>query len=92
MRWLLLLFVFLLAVGICLLWWRRHERDMSGRRSDGSVRFYNPEQFSPMPLMPRRQVPIPVRSKWWQLGMALVLYPSFGICALGVVWFFQQLP
>ena len=34
---------------------------------------------------------IPVRSKWWQLGMAPFLYPWLGICALGALWAFRQL-
>jgi hypothetical protein len=87
---LLLVLVTPLVIGLTILVWRRNERDMSGRRPDGSIRFYKPDQFSPLPLMGGRQVPIPVRSRWWQVGLALVIYPWIGICALGVVWIFKQ--
>jgi hypothetical protein len=59
---------------------------------DRPARYYNASQFMPWPIPPIRMVRLR-RHRWqWQLGFALVIYIPIIAGAVGVVWFFRQLP
>ena len=88
----LVLLVVLVVLGLALMYIGRDHHKAERRAATRPKRFYNPEQFSPFPLMPRRRVPIPARSRLWQVGLALYVYSFLGVVLLGVIWFFRQLP
>lgn len=79
----------LVLVGVGLLAAGRHDQPPAEHQRR-PVTYYHPQRFAIWPTASKPR-PIPYRSRRWQLGFGLVVYPLWVAVAIDVVWFVRFL-